>query len=177
MHHFAIRHRHTLLAGGLLIIALLLRRWSHQADVADLAFLLRPTATAISLFTDAPWTLVPDKGHAFTTLGMIIDRSCSGITFLITAWATFTFLLLRRAPSVRSGILGSAVAGLAAYLLTLTVNTGRILAMVMLDQQGLALGTKQHEAFGAFYFIGALLAACLLLDRTIRNHHTDAPIP
>lgn len=170
------RHRTTLLAVALLLLAVGLKWWYRTATVAELDFVLHPVAEAIRLTTGAPWTLHPQLGYVFRDLGMVIDRSCSGINFLAIVWATFAFLLLRRATCGCVAPYLVVVAGGVAYLLTLLANTGRILTMVALEQQGFHPGAKQHEALGAFFFITILLLASLLLDRSIRQRPTHAPL-
>lgn len=170
------RTRTILLALVLLGVAVGVKWWYRTATLDDLDFVLRPVSGAISLFTGAAWHLVPGEGYVFRTLGMVIDRSCSGINFLVIVWITFAFLLLRRAAAGCVAPYVVLLAGLAAYLLTLLANAGRILCMVALQQQSYHPGPKQHEALGAFFFISILLLASLALDRSLQHRPTDASL-
>lgn len=174
---FIARHRTTLLALVLLAMAVGLKWWYRTATPDDLAFVLRPVAAAISALTGAPYTFVPGEGYVFRALGMVIDRSCSGINFLAITWATFAFLLLRRHAAGCVAPYMALLAGALAYALTLFANTGRILTLVKVQAIGYHLGQKQHEAVGAFFFIAILLLASLLLDRSLHQRPTtDASI-
>lgn len=173
---FRSRSRTIALALLLLGLAVGVKWWYRTATLDELTFALRPVAGAISLFTGAPWTLEPGEGYVFRELGMVVDRSCSGINFLVIVWITFAFLLLRRSAMGCVAPYMVLLAGVVAYLLTLLANTGRILCMVALEQQGYHAGPKQHEALGAFFFIGILLLASLVLDRSMQHRPTDAPL-
>lgn len=170
------RARTILLALALLGVAFGVKWWYRTATLDELGFVLRPVAGAVGLFTGVPYDLVPGEGYVFRELGMVIDRSCSGINFLVIVWITFAFLLLRRAAAGCVAPHMAVLAGVAAYLLTLLANTGRILCMVALEQQGYHPGPKQHEALGAFFFISILLLASLALDRSLQHRPTDASL-
>jgi exosortase K len=170
------RLKTIVLALVLLGTAVAVKWWYRTATLDDLAFVLRPVAEAITLFTGSPWTLVPAEGYVFRELGMVIDRSCSGINFLVIVWITFAFLLVRRSAAGCVAPYMAVIAGAGAYVLTLLANTGRILCLVALEQQGHHAGPKQHEALGAFFFISILLLASLALDRSLQPRTYDATI-
>ena len=173
---FRLQPRMVVLAMALLVLAIAVKWWYRTATLDQLDFVLWPVANAITLFTGATWIVVPGEGYVFRSLGMVIDRSCSGINFMVIVWITFAFVLLRRSAAGCLSPYMALLAGVAAYLLTILTNTGRILSMVMLHQQEIQLGQKQHEGLGAFFFISILVLSSMLLDRSLQRHTTHATL-
>lgn len=151
----------------LLAGAFALKWWYRTATVDQLGFVLTPVTTFIGLFTGTTGTFVPEQGHLFGELGIVVDRSCSGINFLIIATATFTFLWLRRPDGGCARPIMTALIVLGSWGLTVLANTGRVLLMVYLDRYGLHPGPTVHEALGAFFFLASLLLASLAFDRIL----------
>ena len=164
--------RKTIILGVLLLAAAFaLKWWYRSATVDQLGFVLTPVTRLIHAFTGAPSTFIPGQGHLFVDLGILIDRSCSGINFLIIATASFTFLWLRRIDGGCARPILATVIVLGAWALTILANTGRILLMVQLEDFDLHLNATLHEALGAFFFLASLLLASLAFDRLLPHHH------
>ncbi|MBX2982673.1 MAG: exosortase K [Flavobacteriales bacterium] len=153
----------------LLCAALLLKWWSTSASLEDLTFLLGPIARIVSAFSGETWSIAEGNGYLFPALGIVIDRSCSGIHFLVVSWATFAGLFLLRKDKSRIRSRTVLLMAAAGYALTVVVNSGRILSIVRVQQMGITLGPTQHEAFGGLLYVIVLCLACLLLDRHLRH--------
>lgn len=156
------------LAVVLLGAAFALKWWYRAAGVDELYFVLKPVATLVGLLSGEPWTLVPGEGYVFPGIRVLIDRSCSGINFLVIAAASFAFLVLRRTDAGCSAPLLAVLAVCGAYVLTILVNSGRILVLIALQRLALPVSPVMHEAIGAFFFLAGLLLAALLFDRHLR---------
>lgn len=165
-----------LLTGVLLFGAFAIKWWYRDANVDDLGFVLRPVCAMVSAIAGATSSYDPASGHLFPALGIRIDRSCSGINFLVIATACFALVIMRRPDAGCARPLLAVLAFVAAYALTVLVNAGRIVTMAWAKQSGLHLAPRAHEAVGAFFFLGALLVAVLLLQRllTRRPQHPTA---
>lgn len=165
--------RKTLVLGVLLLAAAFaLKWWYRTATVEQMGFVLTPVTTLISLLSGSPSTFVAGQGHLFPELGVLIDRSCSGVNFLIITMAAFTFLWLRRVDGGcgRPFFVGFVIIG--SWVLTVMANTGRILLMIHIQQFGFHLGPTVHEALGAFFFLASLLLASIAFDRLLPRHPT-----
>src|SRR5262249_20188216 len=97
-----------------------------------------------------------------------IAPACAGVNFLILAWtiSVLGFAHRRRSPRARLGWLGISLLG--AYLLTLAVNTLRIVAAVPLYRLGPVWGLSPepaHRLLGTVLSLGALGGLFLALDR------------
>ena len=140
-----------------------------SASLEGLNFLLGPIAGIISAFTGESWSTSTANGYLFSGLGIVIDRSCSGIHFLVASWVTFAGLFLLRSGGKSIGAGSVLLMAAAGYVLTVLVNSGRILSMVWVERIGINLGPTQHEAFGGLLYVIILCIACLLLDRHLRH--------
>lgn len=161
------RRASYLLTGALLCAAFAIKWWYREATVDELGFVLRPVSAMVSAVTGAASSYDPAVGHLFPTLGILIDRSCSGINFLVIATACFALVIMRRPDAGCSRPLLALLAFVGAYVLTIVVNAGRIVTLVRAAQSGLHLAPRAHEAVGAFFFLGALLISVLLLQRLL----------
>lgn len=161
------KFRPYLLPCLLLVAAFSLKWWYRTATEKQLQFILAPVAGLVSAITGVAHGHVVGQGYYFAELNVLVDRSCSGLNFLIIATATFAFVLMQRPRSGCFSPLLSLLAALGAYGLTLLANGGRIVAMIQLQRAGLHLGPAAHEALGAFFFLIALLLASLALDRSL----------
>lgn len=169
--------RATLLLTGILITAAIaLKWWYRNATVDELSFVLRPVSALVSAITGAESSYDPVLGHLFPALGIRIDRSCSGINFLVIATICFALVILRRPDAGCMRPLLALLACGGAYALTILVNAGRIVTMAWAKQGGLHLAPQAHEAVGAFFFLGALLVAVLLLHRLLSAMPQRPPI-
>ena len=154
----------------LLLAAFALKWWYRTATLDDLGFVLKPVTALLGLLTGEPYSRIQDTGYLFPGLGIMIDRSCSGVNFLVITTATFAFIVLKNINGGCARPLLALLSMAGAYALTILTNTGRILLMVRLEHVQLHLAPRSHEAVGAFFFLAALLLASLLLDHLL--HHT-----
>jgi len=165
------RRAALILAALLVGAAFALKWWYRSATADDLGFVLKPVSVLVSALTGASPVQEADGSFLFPALGIRIDRSCSGINFLTIATACFALVILKRPDGGCARPVLALLAAGGAYLLTIAVNSGRIATMALAKQSGFLLAPRAHEAVGAFFFLGALLVAVLLLHRFM--HRAD----
>lgn len=160
--------RLTFLLGVIMLVAALgLKWWYRTASTEQLGFILRPVSALVGLLTNSASTYSTEDGFTFPALAIRIDRSCSGVNFLIITLASFAVLILRRPDGgcARPFLLLLAVP--IAYVVAVVANTSRIISTLFLQRFDLLAAPRAHEAFGAFVFIGFLLLAVLLFRRAL----------
>jgi exosortase K len=139
-----------------------------RASAGDLAWILVPTARAVGwlrgerlTFSSAAGWVAPDGSYS-------IAPACAGVNFLILVLAVSVLGFSHRLRSARARLgwwLGS-LAG--AYVLTLAVNTLRIVAAVELYRLGPVAGLSPeaaHRLLGILFYLGALWGLYAALDR------------
>lgn len=129
--------------------------------------MLRPVATLVQFISSDSFVYAPERGYLFHGLGIAIDRSCSGINFLVIAVSALSLVILQRGDGGCARPLLALLAAGGAYLLAIIVNSGRILAMAWAQRAGLQLSPRGHEAVGAFFFLVALALAAIALQRLL----------
>lgn len=137
---------------------------------SDLSFLVAPAAKAVSLFTGVEHVSV-DGGMAFPPLGIVIDRSCSGASFMVVVLAVSALLLWRIGSGGRSAWLRAIVLLVLAYPVAVLVNSARIVGILQAQHMLGPLSPASHEALGAFMMLAFLLMFSLLATRLTRPAH------
>lgn len=160
--------RLTLIAGSaMLALAFGVKWWYRTATVADLGFLLSPVSALVETATGSQSIYSHELGYTFPALSMRIDRSCSGINFLIIAIASFTLLIIRRPDGGCARPLLVLLSLPLAYSIAILANASRIICLATAQPAGWLAAPRMHEAFGAFVFLSYLVGAVLLLHRTL----------
>jgi len=142
-----------------------------RAAAEDLVWILGPTARAVGWLRGETLTLSPGAGCAGWIPpdgSYVIAPACAGVNFMILVLtvAVLGFAHRLRSPGQRlSWWIGSL---LGAYVLTIAVNTLRILAAVELYRIGpitWLTREQEHRLLGMVLYLGALWGVFLLLDR------------
>lgn len=153
-------------AAALVLLGLGLKWWARTVTAEDLGFLIRPAAWLVgALAGDAP--MATAAGMELRGLGIVIDRSCAGMGFLVTALLSFGLIAARTAASAGPGRLAALGLALAAYPLTVAVNAGRILTLCGFQGLGFGLPPRLHEGIGAVFFLTALVIASVTVNRLL----------
>lgn len=160
--------RLTLLIGALLLaLAFAVKSWYRSATVEELGFMLRPVSRLVEWGTGSASSFSPDLGFTFPSLHIRIDRSCSGVNFLIIAIAALTLLIIRRADGGCARPVLVLLALPLAYLVAVVANASRIICLAAAKPYGLFTAPRAHEAFGAFVFLAFLMAAVMMVHRAL----------
>lgn len=150
-----------------LLAAYALKLHYSRAAAEDLGWILVPTARAVGWLRGETLTLASGSGWMASDGSWVIAPACAGVNFLIlvATLAVLGFVHRLRSPWQRLAWWPGAFAG--AYLLTVAVNTLRILAAVELYRlDGGYLSPEQaHRLLGTVIYLGGLWAVYGLLDR------------
>ncbi|HEX7755398.1 MAG TPA: exosortase K [Niabella sp.] len=147
----------------------------------DLYFLLGPVSWVIKMITGYAAMYVPGKGFFFRADRIIINKSCSGFSFMLIC-LTLTVLLLVKYSRNEVLFLKRLVTGIGiSYLFTLLVNSARILTLLWIKKTAfctsrIAAGPL-HELLGAFIYLLYLTTAYLISDHYLRKKYENSPQP
>jgi exosortase K len=114
--------------------ACLLKLHFGQADGLQLAWLLRPTAALVALLSGLEFFSHGVEGFHNAARNVLIAPACSGVNFLAICLVTGALPGLMRLRSLAGQLGWLLLIAASAYLLTLLVNTGRILLAIELLQ-------------------------------------------
>lgn len=144
---------------GLLFVAL--KFGYRQADLQDLWLFLQPTSYLVALASSSNSVFISGEGFMNHDLGILIDKSCAGFNFFALCFVMLSFLAYQLVSTLYRSVFFIPALLLLSYLLTLFVNTTRILFSSFLHQAKLNIITSPppwlHEAEGAFVYLSSLV--------------------
>ena len=157
---------------------LLLKFGYTLADNNDLTFLLVPTDQLVGLVTGSSSTYLSESGYYNEHLNIIIDKSCSGFNFWVLCFLLFTYLTIKYFDKPLQKKLIIPIALIGAYLLTIFVNTSRILASIIVQDQTKNIFQNQqhliHEAIGIITNLTFLILAYVLIEKLLTYNRYNA---
>jgi len=171
-HFIGTYFRTRVLAAGLtVLIMLLLKRHYSVATAGQLDWILAPTATLVAWFTSANPVLESGVGYVDFAKGIIVAPGCAGVNFMIMAFGLAAFCGLHQIHRLPSQLTWLILALVAAYGLTLVVNTWRIgLSMALYNADIYTewlTAARVHRLAGVALYLGALWLYFLGLRRVI----------
>jgi exosortase K len=147
------------------------------ADNDNLIFLLKPTDKLVGLLTGSNSVYISDKGYFYNQLNIVIDKSCAGFNFWVLSFLMLTFLGLKYFDSNKKKLLTILLSLIGAYLLTVFVNTSRIFASIVTQNQMSDIFVNQkliiHETIGIVTNLSFLILTYFIIDRILikRTHN------
>ena len=153
----------TLLDGvlflGTLCIVVWLKLSLTLSAPAELAWILSPTMYMVKAFTGMQFFFDPAKGYINNETAVVIGTSCSGVNYLIIALCMTLFSFVPRFTGQKLPV--CAVLILAAYIVTVMVNSFRIIGSIALlhaaRQFKFVITDSVHEAIGIFVYFSFLV--------------------
>jgi exosortase K len=165
--------------GTAMLAAYGLKLHYSRASVEDLTWILGPTARAVGWLRGETLTLRPDAGWVAPDGSYFIAPACAGVNFMILVLtvSVLGFAHRLRSPGARISWWMASLSG--AYVLTIAVNTARIVAAVELYRAGSVFGLtpeQAHRLLGTVLYLGALWGVFAGLDRITRRGHAPATL-
>jgi exosortase K len=144
----------------MLLLFLVLRFLHTSARADEVWFFLAPTSkiVALTLSADAVYNSV--DGYFFSDLGIVINKSCSGVTFWLLSMVLLFFTVLRFCESHFQKLLLFPISAFICYILTVSVNASRILFAVKFNHLFPNVAQKYawlHEMEGNIIYLAALM--------------------
>lgn len=158
-----------LLLGFICLVLILLKLYYLGAGVDSLGWILAPTAFISSLMANLDFNYVEGAGYLSRNGLYLINKSCSGLNFLIITVFITSFSLLSRKMRVRTQLLIGGTAFAGGYLLTILANSIRITLSIRFEPIRSSLfllkGAESwvHQGIGTFIFLLSLLVYYYLL--------------
>lgn len=150
----------------------------QNASTDDLILLLKPTDQMVSLLTGSASVYTSDFGFHHPELNILIEKSCSGFNFLLLCFLMLTFLILNYAQCNLHRQLTIPVAFIAAYFLTIFVNTSRIFVSVIVKGGNIDFVALKpdlvHTAVGIVINLSFLILIYFLTEKLLRKLKKDA---
>lgn len=169
-----IKQKNTIYQLAILVFFICAKLTYSHANNNTISFLTRPTNAIISFITNKTYTYSPEAGFYYTSLNIVIDKSCSGFNFWMLLFLLLFFSTLKLTKTHKNKFLLFPATLLISYLLTLFVNTSRILASLFIAQNTSLQYSWLHQAEGVFIYLSFLIVFYLSLNylqiKFINNH-------
>lgn len=157
-----------------ILIVVGLKLFYNYANFTNLNWLIKPTAHLTGLFLNQTFEYNMEYGYYFPGENMVINKSCSGLVFFIISICTAIFAF---APKINGKYFPIAyvLLILSAYLLTILVNSSRIL----IDQNtkkilGINTSGALHETTGVFVYLIFLVCFYLIINQIIKPTRNES---
>lgn len=150
-------------------------KWAYsKATNHDLRWVLYPTSSILAISWDTGFIYDMDLGYVFEDKEITVDRSCSGINFmliLISAGIALLSPLGKRSWVAHSLIAVGLLIG--SFLVTLIANTSRILSLYVTQplEKSLEIDMARwlHGGIGALVYLIFLFATFSLIHFLLRS--------
>jgi len=160
-----------------LVIAFGFKYHYSHADSGDLVWILAPTANLIEMFMPVTFELEKGQGFICSENHVIIAPACAGVNFLIISFCMIAFYGIYRLRYITEKFLWLFFSLAAAFVLTLVVNTVRIIISINLYESGFSMGwftpSRIHLAAGIIIYVSCLYIAYftirLILNKYLLN--------
>lgn len=144
-----------------------------EADADRLDWLLRPASALVSLCTGIPFSRFPGEGYGNEVESILIAPACSGLNFFIILSVTGLCLAVWHLHGLRRTLAWGITGLCAAYAVSLTVNTLRIvLAIGMYKGSGPALplsAEQLHRVEGVIIYYVCLCFFVMLFSAVLNK--------
>jgi exosortase K len=159
-------------------IFILLKLLYTVAGTNDLHFLLGPTNKIVELLSGSQARYIQNSGYFHESLNIVIDKSCSGFNFWLLCFIMLSFLTLKYFKNRINKILTMTLSLIGAYFLTVLVNSSRIFASIIIENQihSIAKYSIIHESIGIITNLTFLILIYLITERILNKRNTNANI-
>ena len=165
--------RHIAQLLTILAIAFGLKYFYSTSSVNDLRWILAPTTFLVELITGMQFRFESNAGYLSEDRTFLIAQPCSGMNFLIIAFAMLAIAKLWRDRTV--SWLYLPIALLVSYLTTLIANATRIVIALELRKYDLGYDYEDvHLVEGIVVYFGFLLLLFLASEKFGSDRHDRA---
>lgn len=167
-----MKFKHQFLIGSIGgVVFIVLKLFFKNANPQELLFLLKPVSYLLELTTGHKNCYIHDQGFYFQSLNIIVSKACSGFTFLLLSMVLTICLLLKYCGNCKEFFKKLVIGLLFSYLLTILVNTTRILSLIWLSKERTFSSgintTYSHEMLGALIYLSYLTGAYLTANNLL----------
>ncbi|MBL7785844.1 MAG: exosortase K [Chitinophagales bacterium] len=157
-------------------VFILLKLGYINANNDQLLFLLQPVNKLIELLMASQAVYSPEKGYYHPDLNITFDKSCSGYNFWALSFLIFSYLMLQYIEKPWQKLLNTVFVLFATYLFTIFVNTSRIIAALVAQEQAKYFLLPHHHsllhtAIGIITNLSFLIVAYYMFEKLLKQFY------
>ena len=153
------------------LMVFIIKMFYRTADSSSLKFILTPVTRLVEVFTGMFYQFLPERGYLSSDLTVEIGPGCAGINFLVIMFCTLIFSFVKQFKSMVNKIFAALSFLIFSYLITIIVNTFRIVTAVNLSRYNhVYLGLDNeffHKIVGATVYFFFLVLCYLVVSKLI----------
>jgi len=170
--------KHFVLQNGIfylvvLVIAIGLKYHYSRAGSDELTWILAPTSGLVEHLSGIRFENEAHTGFVNHEYRVIIAPSCAGVNFLIIAFCTAVFSGIHRIERWRIKLVWLATGAISAYLLTLVVNTLRIILSIYMYNADIYWGwitpQRVHRLEGIVIYFFFLCLFYMIIKKVVHT--------
>ena len=147
------------------VLLFVILKFLHSFASNDVITLLtKPTSAIITLITNTSSVYNSNTGFYIEKLNIVIDKSCSGFNFWILCFILCFYILLKSMRTTAFKVLLFPISLIIAYLVTLFVNTSRILISLFIEHKTNLHYKWLHQAEGIFIYLSFLILFFFIIN-------------
>ncbi|MEO1654695.1 MAG: exosortase K [Bacteroidota bacterium] len=148
-------------------VFVLLKLYHREAATDGLLYLLQPIAFFVSQFTGLEFLYLQGQGYLNADAAILIDKSCSGMNYLIILWTLACFVAWSWKLQSLLKIALFSVFLFLAYLMAILANCSRIIQIIWLGKlypnSSFLHSPLGHEMQGVLVYFTLLVAFYFIL--------------
>ncbi|HOV26473.1 MAG TPA: exosortase K [Pseudobacteroides sp.] len=153
------------------LMVFIIKLFYRTADSSSLKFILTPVTKLVEVFTGTLYQFVPERGYLSSDLTVEIGPGCAGINFLVIMFCTLTFSFVKQFMSMASKIFAALSFLVFSYIITIIVNTFRIVTAINFSRYNdVYLGLDNeffHKIVGAMVYFFFLVLCYIVVSKLI----------
>lgn len=154
------------------ILSFVMIKFSYTTmNAGGVLFLLGPTDYFVSILTNSNGVFTQQLGYYHQDLNITIEKSCSGLNFFSLSFLITHCSFISHLKSLKSKCFALPLSFLLSWLLTIFVNTSRIIISIFIN--GNIVIPKQYQAFihqaeGIFIYLLFLMLSYILINHLLK---------
>ena len=152
-----------------------LKFWFKSFDNDELNFLLKPTSWLFGIISGEQSIYSIETGYYYQNLNIVINKTCSGYNYLVLCFVMISFQIASYLKTIKFKILSVLVCFTVSYILTVLINTSRILISVLvlrINHNLINLYHKVvHEWVGIITYLSFLIIIYCFIEKIKKRYY------
>lgn len=145
-------------------------------ETSDLYFILKPVSNIIKVITGEQYYITDEHSFFFEKIKITIDKSCSGINFLLITFVMTSFLVIKKSRFNTNMTINIIICLFISYIYTILINSSRIYTSIILESNlQVYLGSITHEVIGTITNLTALILFFTVIEHIQKNEKFIKP--
>lgn len=145
-------------------------------------FLLQPTNQLVEWISGMQSIHIKESGFFYREINVVLDKSCSGYNYWLLTYILFCHLTIQYQKIRKKKILFLLAHFFFTYLITIAVNSSRIIVSMVIQNKTNMLVDKSkgmviHQSIGIITYLSFLIITYYIYERHLKNRIIHENLP